>query len=108
MIFYLYYEFIHIIHQVCLIIIPKYFYSIDKAEFEIYASVIERIFCTESSATYYTPFRIENGKRFQACGKLEYHFQYVKGKLRESKILKPRIKSSTTPEGEKISLSFEG
>lgn len=65
-------------------------YRVDKQEFKNLAKEIERIFPTESEATYYTSFKIENGIRFGESGKLYNHFEYVKLKMREEGILQPK------------------
>ena len=66
---------------------------VDKEEFKILASEIERIFPTESAATYYVAYKVKNGTRSNESGKLYNHFEYAKGKLRSQGIIKPAFKS---------------
>lgn len=62
--------------------------SITRERFIDLANEIHRTFPREAVSTYYTPFRSENGVSINPSGKLWYHYDYLKGKMRDDGILK--------------------
>ena len=49
-------------------------------QLDFLAKEIEKIFPGEQAATYYLPYKRENGKKIQPSGKLLYSYQYFRKK----------------------------
>ena len=82
---------------------------VDFDDFATLAEIIEKVFPTENSSTYFTPSKIENGIRVPSTGKLRNHFEYIKGELRRGGIIKPYSKeNSSSTQIERRICSFDG
>lgn len=82
-------------------------YRLDKNQFTNFGKKIAELFPCELPDTYYTQFRVENGERIPASGKLVSHFNYVIASLREDEVIQPRkIKLNSSNVIEELTLQF--
>ena len=63
--------------------------SISSKTFIAISQAIENLFPGESSNTYYSPYKSEQGTDIQISGTLWAHYNYTKDKLRAKNLLEP-------------------
>ena len=67
-----------------------------------YADEIVRLFPSEKAETYFGGFKMVNGVRILANGKLWDHYNYIKSVLREQGVLEGRKFKKKQPEKQNV------